>query len=429
MKRMLSVICICALLCAWGLPCRAEAAYEYEIIDGEVTILSWDSNAVGVASVPDHIDGCPVTAIGEFAFSMCESLTEVSLPESVEVIADGAFWHCTNLQSIHMPTTAKEVGFSAFAYCASLEELRIPDGVTVLPENLFLLCEGLQHVTIPNSVTEIEPFAFNQCSGLQEVEIPAGVTEIRQATFAFCTSLTKVVLPDSLTTIGANAFYGCYNLKYLAAPEVFDFLDSLTGFNVSLLQGAVLPTALTTLDVGAFAYCYDLWYLVFPGEAPSFGETCFEGIYPSVYYHAGDATWTEDVKQNYGGGPMWFGIHAYFTYTPDGNATCTTDGTKTSKCELCDATDTVTDEGSKGHQYVDGICTRCGDSEYGLRGDVNGDGKVNMKDWNRLYDHISEINPLTDDALQRADVTGDGKVNMKDWNRLYDHISEINPLF
>ena len=27
-------------------------------------------------------------------------------------------------------------------------------------------------------------------------------------------------------------------------------------------------------------------------------------------------------------------------------------------------------------------------------GDVNGDGKVNTKDWNRIYDHVEETNPL-----------------------------------
>ena len=64
-----------------------------------------------------------------------------------------------------------------------------------------------------------------------------------------------------------------------------------------------------------------------------------------------------------------------------------------------------------------------------LIGDVNGDGKVNGKDWIRLYEHISETNELTGEELKRADVNGDGKVNGKDWIRLYEHINESNPLF
>lgn len=62
-------------------------------------------------------------------------------------------------------------------------------------------------------------------------------------------------------------------------------------------------------------------------------------------------------------------------------------------------------------------------------GDVSGDGKVNMKDWSTLYDHINEVNSLSGYALACADVNCDGKVNMKDWSRLYDHISESKPLW
>lgn len=62
-------------------------------------------------------------------------------------------------------------------------------------------------------------------------------------------------------------------------------------------------------------------------------------------------------------------------------------------------------------------------------GDVNGDGKVNGKDWNMIYEYINETRELTNEEFNRADVNNDGKVNGKDWNRLYEHITEVNPLF
>jgi len=69
------------------------------------------------------------------------------------------------------------------------------------------------------------------------------------------------------------------------------------------------------------------------------------------------------------------------------------------------------------------------DGKICLAGDLNGDGKVNMKDWSVIYNHVSETSVLTGYALECADVTGDGKVNMKDWSRLYGHLSEENPLW
>ena len=74
------------------------------------------------------------------------------------------------------------------------------------------------------------------------------------------------------------------------------------------------------------------------------------------------------------------------------------------------------------------LIVRTENSPAFIPGDVTGDSKVNMKDWQRLYEAISESSPLTEEAAQRADVTGDGKVNIKDWHRLYQHISEIAPL-
>lgn len=63
-----------------------------------------------------------------------------------------------------------------------------------------------------------------------------------------------------------------------------------------------------------------------------------------------------------------------------------------------------------------------------LKGDINGDGKINVKDWNKMYEYINETAELTDDEFERGDVNNDGKVNGKDWNRLYEHITEVNPL-
>lgn len=430
MKRFLGMLCLCGLLLAWGLPCSVHAAeYEYTVSDGQATITGWDTSVSGVLTIPDTIDGYPVTAIGDYAFVQCLNLTGIILPESLEFIGDYAFWGCEKLEFVDFPETMTNIGEGAFAYCVSLKNVELPAGLSVISTYLFLNDEGLQSVTIPDSVTVIKNAALNSCINLTEVVIPQNVTTIENAAFACCYGLTKVVIPDSLTTIGDYAFSDCYSLKQVAAPEVFAFLDSLVGYDLSGLQGIVMPSALTTLGDSAFCYCTELWYIVFPGDAPIFGAQCFAGMTSYVFYHAGNATWTYDVLNAYGGTLTWRGIHCFFTYVSDNNATCTTDGTLTSKCELCDATDTIPDPGTKGHRYVDGVCSVCGHRENGLPGDVNQDGKVNMKDWNLLYNHITEQAPLTGEALAFADVTGDGKVNMKDWNRLYDHISEINPLW
>lgn len=69
------------------------------------------------------------------------------------------------------------------------------------------------------------------------------------------------------------------------------------------------------------------------------------------------------------------------------------------------------------------------DVKIHLLGDINGDGKVNVKDWNTVNAHVNETKLLTGYELKCAEVTGDNKVNVKDGNRIYEHVNETNPLW
>ena len=90
--------------------------------------------------------------------------------------------------------------------------------------------------------------------------------------------------------------------------------------------------------------------------------------------------------------------------------------------------DVLDDDGTTGPWFVSVLGWRIQVELTAAQGDVNGDNKVNMKDWSLLYAHISETQTLPDAQLTQADVNGDGKVNMKDWIRLYNHITEVDPL-
>ena len=70
------------------------------------------------------------------------------------------------------------------------------------------------------------------------------------------------------------------------------------------------------------------------------------------------------------------------------------------------------------------------DVKINLIGDVTGDGNINPMDHSRLYAHLNDTMPLTDEyALKCADVTGDGNVNPMDHSRLYAHLNDTMPLF
>lgn len=85
--------------------------------------------------------------------------------------------------------------------------------VTEIGDYAFYLCTGLTSVVIPSSVTSIGWAAFRLCTGLTSIIIPNSVTSIGGWAFEGCTGLTSVTLPDSVDTIGIEAFRGCVNLS------------------------------------------------------------------------------------------------------------------------------------------------------------------------------------------------------------------------
>ena len=134
-----------------------------------------------------------VTQIGYKAFYVCDdSLTSITIPDSVTAIGERAFY-----------------------YCNSLTNVTIPDSVTTIGEYAFYSCDSLTSVTIGDSVTTIGDYAFGWCENLTSVTIPDSVTTIGPYAFCGCDSLTSVIIGDSVTTIQREAFSGCEKLKYV----------------------------------------------------------------------------------------------------------------------------------------------------------------------------------------------------------------------
>ena len=106
----------------------------------------------------------------------------------------------------------KVIGNSAFWLCSSLTNINIPNGVTTIGEGAFVRCKSLTIINIPNSVTTIGEGAFAWCKSLTSINIPNSVTTIGERAFSGCESLTNINIPNSVTTIGEGAFYTCiYN--------------------------------------------------------------------------------------------------------------------------------------------------------------------------------------------------------------------------
>ena len=103
------------------------------------------------------------------------------------------------------------IGSSAFSHCNGLTSITIPEGVTSIGGYAFYDCDGLTSVTIPESVTSIGEWAFGDCDGLTSVTIGKGVKEIGEFAFRYCLYLEEItVRATTPPSFVVSSFYGVY---------------------------------------------------------------------------------------------------------------------------------------------------------------------------------------------------------------------------
>ena len=104
-----------------------------------------------------------VTAIGDYAFANCGSVTAVTFPNTIKSIGSSAFYRCGGLKTITIPISVTNIGSSAFQYCSSLSYVTIPDSVSTIGDYAFQYCSQLKTIVIGCSVTSIGYSSFDSC--------------------------------------------------------------------------------------------------------------------------------------------------------------------------------------------------------------------------------------------------------------------------
>ena len=175
------------------------------------------------------------TSIGEQAFYNCSNLTSIEIPSSVKSIRYDAFYGTpwlTNLQNTSYGIATASDGQTRFVIDVPTDitddELDMTN-VKVIADEAFKSCSNLTNIEIPSSVTSIGRYAFYDCRALKTVTFGdnSQLESIGDYAFYYCSNLTSIEIPSSVTSIGGWAFCDC------SALETVTFEDTVTEWTVT----------------------------------------------------------------------------------------------------------------------------------------------------------------------------------------------------
>ena len=204
------------------------------------------------------------------------------------IVADKAYYQASDLD-MSLPNSIREIGQFAFSR-TDVESIRLPEGVEKIDYGAFYHCDRLTDVKLPQTVMKIEPYAFAETAWLQDflsnpgginnklnadlnassgdflvsggalityrgtgsnVTVPEGVRIIAAGCFKDNKNIESVAFPSTLLSIGEEAFSGCSSLDDVSfggnETEILDRAFAGTGVSVS-----DKPDRIVNVGIGAF---------------------------------------------------------------------------------------------------------------------------------------------------------------------------------
>lgn len=471
LRNLIAVVLIAVNIIMLSCPSFALTSngYIYELSDGGAVITGYSGTSAKL-SVPNTLGGKKVVAISDGAFANNKSITDVTVPSGVSEIGENAFLNCSKLAKISLSDTVMHIGENAFlgtAYynntanwkirpntssggvqiggsgsqdsiewedlCAteleylylghSLIKIKVKGsydikiGTTVIADGAFSGNSGLKSVKIPSSVKTVGKNSFYGCSSLKSIHFSDGIENVGDCAFENCTSLSKIELPEKILYIGRDAFL---NTEYYS--------------NKNNRSGSDLFIGKYLIDAG------NQKETVVSDETLYIADGVFKGksavIPQNVCFISKDAFLQKENRVVFG----YEGSYAQKWSEENGiefvgletlmNGDMDFDGVLTANdyaivCECANSADFPTYTQKKtGDMNYDGavdvfdaitLDLMLNDMLSFVKGDADGDGKIDRDDYDRLVDRVTG-RIVADEyyANERSDLNGDGAVDIFD---------------
>ena len=301
--------------------------------------------------IPNEYNGLPVIAIKENAFGSNQKIQEVIVPDSVLIIEKGAFSYSKKIRHIDLGTGVVEIGMS-FAGCDSLTNITIPASVEAIDNLAFYLAKNLENIFVDdgNSVySSVDGILYNKnqtevvcCpanNGMEHLTLPSTVITISSYAFVDCVNLKTVTMSNNVTTIGGSAFSDCRNLESIVMSNNITKIENWAFENCTSLQSCVIPNSVTMLYSYVFQDCTSLEWVYISKNVTHAGSDPFDGCdgLKTIYFGGTEEQWNSITYTSTA--PTYLGINFVFEYDASCNHETVVDAARAPTCMVVGLTE------------------------------------------------------------------------------------------
>ncbi len=304
--------CGCSSLTSVTIPSTVNSIGNFAFSScGSLTSVTINSNAIASASyselfnmknkfgnqVTRYTFGSNITSIGQNAFYDCTGMAELILPSSLSSIGNNAFQNCSGLNWVKISDLnawyaidfanayANPLYYANHFYVNTNEvvNLTVTSNISEIKDYAFVGYKGLHSVSIGNYVTSIGNSAFENCSGLTSVTIGNSVNTIGDDAFKDCTNLTSVTLNNN--AIASADYTSSNNLKTIFGNQVTNYTFGAIVYSIGKyacygctgLTSLTFPNTLQTIGLHTFNGCTSLTSVTLPSSLYFIDQSAFQG--------------------------------------------------------------------------------------------------------------------------------------------------------
>ena len=257
-----------------------------------------------------------VTAIGDWAFYNCSGITSIEIPSSVMNLGKMAFAYCTSLKELIIKDATEALNYKfdqtnlgyffkdspiEYMYIGrdlencpfdywygqwrkTLKTVVFGSGVTTIPNSIFDSCSKLSSVTLSNNIRNIGINAFFDCNSITNIVLPNSLVSIEACAFEGC-AIANIIIPKNVTQIGRRAFGKSKYIESILVESgnpVYDsrsnsnaIIETYTNTLISGCKNTKIPNSVTNIGDCAFHICTTLTDIEIPNSVVSIGQSAF----------------------------------------------------------------------------------------------------------------------------------------------------------